>query len=335
MFNSTIQSCAEVFGLTNGNCTCSFDVQIKDTTDSTPPEFTYVLQDDCTTDTMLAIPVFGSILGGGFTLTAVDGMGGFSGGAVVTNAGYRAIVQDLTVSIDTAAANACAGSLQAVILFSISDSTPPIDPLHPAVRMEVRRNIISVAAGRAPVCQGIEATRTAAPAAFDDRFMRVNSNEIWPGSYAETGVLVRGFGPSDAGGSEITASNNTIMQGAGDWATAMQIGPASADLVSMQKNLLSAAPGGAGLAIFGDVGVALEVGAVRNTITGGTFGILVDKNVAASDITGNSLTGDPDNFGDTAVCDDSDAPVDRRNKSAGYDIALGELGCSVGFAPAG
>ena len=113
---SSIQSCAEVFGLTSGNCTCSFDVQIKDTTDSTPPEFTYVLEDDCTTDTMLAVPVFGSFLGGGFTLTAVDGAGGFSGPAVVTNVGYRAVIQGLTVNIASDAANACAGSLQAGIL---------------------------------------------------------------------------------------------------------------------------------------------------------------------------------------------------------------------------
>lgn len=336
-----IQTCAEVFGLAGGNCTCSFDVQIKEMSKGTPPDFTYVLQGDCETDTMLAVPVFGSLLGNGFMLTAVDGAGGFSGGAVLTNEGYRAVIQDLTVNIDSAAANACAGPLQAGILYSINDTTPPEDPLHPAVRLVARRNVIKSEAGRGAVCRGIEATRTAAPTAFIDRFVRVNSNEIWPASYAETGILVRGFGPSDATGSEITVSNNTVLQGAGGGATAMQIGPASTDVVSLQKNLLSAAPGGAGLAIFGEAtvplgGVPLQIKALRNSVTGGMFGIVVDGNVAASDITGNSLDGDPanDGLGDIAVCDDSLAPLDRRNKSAGYDIALGAPGCSLGAVPA-
>ena len=333
-----VQTCEEVFGATSGPiglCTCSFDVQTKNTTTSTPPSFAYTLQGDCETDTMLVVPVFGSLLGTGFTLTAVDGAAGFSGSAVLTNEGYRAVIQNLTVNIDTVAASACAGSLQAGILYSITNGTPPIDPLHPAVRLEVRNNVIKSEAGSGAVCRGIEATRTADPAAFVDRFIRVNGNEIWPDSYAETGILVRGFGPSDATGSEITASSNTVLQGTGGSATAMQIGPATANTVVMQKNLLAAAPGGAGLAVFGEASAPdLEISVVRNSVTGGMFGIVVDGNVAASDITGNSLTGDPANMGDIAICDDSLAPLDRRNKSTGYDIALGALDCSLAAVPA-
>lgn len=321
-----IQTCEEVFGVTSG-CDCSFDVTIKDTTDSTPPQFVYVLQDDCVTDTMLVVPVFGGLLGNGFTLTAVDGDSGYSGEAVVTNEGFRAVIQDLTINIDTAAANGCAGTLQAGILYSINGSTPPEDPMHPAIRLLVQRNIVKSQPGGS-VCRGIEATRTIAATAFIDRFVRLNRNEIWPDSYAETGILVRGFGPSDATGSEITASNNNVSQGVGDGTTAMQIGPASTDVVSLEKNLLAAGPDGAGLAIFGDPGFQIDV--LRNSITGGMFGIMVDDSVWASNITGNSLVGDPSNdgSGDIAVCDDSVMPLDRRNKSTGYDNALVVGGCS-------
>ena len=319
-----IQTCEEVFGVTSG-CTCSFDVTIKDTTDSTPPEFVYVLQHDCATDTMLVVPVFGAVLGNGFTLDAV---GDFSGEAVVTNEGFRAVIQDLTINIDSAAADACDGTLRTGILYSINSSTLAEDPMHPAIRLLAQRNIIKSQAGRS-LCRGIEATRTADAMGFTDRFVRVNRNEIWPDSYAETGILVRGFGPSDATGSEITASNNNVSQGVGDATTAMQIGPASTDVVSLEKNLLAAGPSGAGLAIFGDPGFQIDV--LRNSITGGMFGIRVDDSVLASNITGNSLVGDPSNdgLGDIAVCDDSEFPLDRRNKSTGYDNALMVGGCSL------
>lgn len=83
-------------------------------------------------------------------------------------------------------------------------------------------------------------------------------------------------------------------------------------------------------------GVPLHVDALRNTVIGGMLGIVLDGYVAASNITGNALTGDPENddLGDIAVCDDSRAPLDRRNKSAGYDIELGQRGCSVSAVPA-
>ena len=262
------------------------------------------------------------LLGNGFTLTAV---GDYSGEAVVTNEGFRAVIQDLTINIDTPAANGCAGTLLAGILYSIHASTPSEDPMHPAVRLLAQRNIVKSEPGRS-VCRGIEATRTDGATEFIDRFVRINRNEIWPGSYAETGILVRGFGPSDATGSEITASNNNVSQGVGGATTAMQIGPASTDIVSLEKNLLAAGPGGAGLAIFGEAiipvgGVPLQIKAVRNSITGGMFGIVVDETVAASDVTGNSLVGD-DTADSIAVCDDSANPLDRRNKSTGYHDAL-------------
>ena len=160
-------------------------------------------------------------------------------------------------------------------------------------------------------------------------------------SYADTGILVRGFGPSDSTGSEIRVTRNTVLAGSGGSSTAIQIGPASTDTVSLDNNLASAAPGGAGLAIFGEAvvpagGVPLQVDVLRNTITGGMFGIVADGNVAATNIGGNSLDGDPanDGLGDIAVCDDSVAPRDRRNKSSGYDVELGGLGCSASAVPA-
>ncbi|MCH7508745.1 MAG: hypothetical protein IIB68_02735 [Proteobacteria bacterium] len=218
--------------------------------------------------------------------------------------------------------------MQAGILYSIHALTPSEESMHPAVRLLAQRNIIKSEMGRS-LCRGIEATRTADATGFIDRFIRVNRNEIWPDSYAETGILVRGFGPSDATGSEITASNNNVSQGVGNATTAMQIGPASTDVVSLEKNLLAAGPDGAGLAIFGEAiipsgGVPLQIKAVRNSITGGMFGIMVDDSVWASNITGNSLVGDPSNdeSGDIAVCDDSANPLDRRNKSTGYEFAL-------------
>ncbi|MCH8134765.1 MAG: hypothetical protein IIB77_02155, partial [Proteobacteria bacterium] len=130
-------------------------------------------------------------MGNGFTLTAV---GDYSGEAVVTNEGFRAVIQDLTINIDTPAANGCAGTLLAGILYSIHASTPSEDPMHPAVRLLAQRNIVKSEPGRS-VCRGIEATRTDGATEFIDRFVRINRNEIWPGSYAETGILVRGFGP--------------------------------------------------------------------------------------------------------------------------------------------
>ena len=338
-----IQNCQQVFGLTSrtsgtGSCNCSFSVTNKDTTDSTPPSFTYVLQGDCETDTMLVVPVFGGLLGNGFTLTALTvAASDWSGPAVVTNEGYRAVIQDLTINIDTPAASGCTGTLKAGILYSINSGTVrPEAPHPPAVRLLAQRNIIKSETGGSEtggsetgsLCRGIEATRTVNATGFIDRFIRVNRNEIWPSSYAETGILVRGFGPSDATGSEITASNNNVSQGVGDATTAMQIGPASTDIVSLEKNLLAAGPDGAGLAIFGfgegfipAGGVPLQIKAVRNSITGGMFGIVVDETVAASDVTGNSLVGD-DTADSIAVCDDSANPLDRRNKSTGYHDAL-------------
>ena len=141
---------------------------------------------------------------------------------------------------------------------------------------------------------------------------------------------MRGFGPSDATGSEITASNNNVSQGVGNATTAMQIEPASPTdvdphVVSLEKNLLAAGLDGAGLAIFGELDVpSSRIDVLRNSITGGMFGIMVDDSVWASNITGNSLVGDPSNdeSGDIAVCDDSANPLDRRNKSTGYEFAL-------------
>ncbi len=324
-----IQTCDEVFGATSGpigSCTCTFKVQVKESSSGTPPQFAYTLQDNCQTDTMLVVPVYGSILGTGFTLDAVNGAAGFSGEAVVTNEGFRAVIQDLTINIDNDAANGCNGTLQAGILYSIDNTTPPEDPLHPAVRLLVQRNIIKSQVGTS-VCRGIEATRTPTDNVFIDRFTRVNGNEIWPSSYAETGILVRGFGPSDSTGSEITASKNNVARGLGGGTTAMQIGPASADAVSLRTNVLAAGPDGAGLAIFGAGVVGPQIDVLRNNVAGGKFGIMVDESVWASDVTGNSLNGDGV-AGSIAVCDDSVIPLDQRNKSMGYQFELVVGGCS-------
>ncbi len=301
------------------------------------PERIKLMTEDCKTKETIVLPNGGSLVSNANiespadykTLTAALG---FTGTTVIANAGHRATVRALNITIENGVATGCGAGIESAIRFvldgaGITELPDPDDP-NRASLLYVNNVYLTTVAG-APLCEPIVMARKQAytddtGGATNDWRIYASGNHVPTGSYSRTGIRFEGFkqqediNPPSVDANVIGAPD---CMGAGDAVgisygplIARDFDPSSEALIESNTVNLSdeqGCTGTVGVLLFGDSDTDMEGKLNNNMVTGGDVGLVIDASSSTDSVNmkGNTLTGEG---GDAAVC--SDIPVDEKGK---------------------
>lgn len=332
----TVFTCGEVFELTDDdNCDCLLTHPVNDA---------LTIEEDCTTYETLVIPQMNGLTTKGSVLTA---KGPFIGSTVIAAAGHRAHVYSAQIHIDSSVDAGCGPEqLQSAVGFVLHEhsASPEIPDRR---KSEWRIWTSTISSDTTPMCHAIEFSRTPEyeillatlpmpPETYDDWRVNIDNNVIMAGSYAQTGILSRGFKPLvDATQGGISITRNTIQPGL-PGANAIQFGPIHG-AGDIGRNLITAS-GGAGILILGDAALS-SIAVDTNDVIGAATAVLVDDGIVDAFFKSNILDGDGVSD-DIGICSDAVLGAYRANKIKKFDHAIVEFdeifvdGCSSVADPA-